>query len=163
MVAVAGAIVATLCDANHVYTGTLSYPRPVIFGQPLWVFPGFFMVFIGMGILYWFLPNMLGGKIACEESTTGNNRAAFMETLLFFAFVYLLSGFGNRSPALLSVLFYGSFLLRLACTYDRVFLFVLAVLLCVGGMFGEGVMTQLDLVHYRAPEIFGVPWWRGGL
>ncbi len=35
--AVVGALVATLCDANHVYTQTLSYPAPVYAGQAWWV------------------------------------------------------------------------------------------------------------------------------
>ncbi len=77
--------------------------------------------------------------------------------------VYLLSGFGNHEPGLLALIFYGSFAIRLGFSYDRAFLLVLAVLLGIGGMFAEGVMTRLDLVHYRQPEIFGVPWWLGGL
>lgn len=43
--ALIGAVVATLCDANHVYTMTLSYPAPILAGQAWWVFPGFFLAF----------------------------------------------------------------------------------------------------------------------
>ena len=42
---VLGAIVATLCDANHVFTETLSYPEPFLFGQAIFVLPGFFVAF----------------------------------------------------------------------------------------------------------------------
>ncbi len=66
--AVAGAAVATVCDANHVFTGTLRYPQPVVFGQPLWVFPGFFAVFMGMAALYWFLANILEGKFPAKQA-----------------------------------------------------------------------------------------------
>ena len=43
--ALLGAIVATICDANHVFTGALSYPKPFLFGQAWFVFPGFVVAF----------------------------------------------------------------------------------------------------------------------
>ncbi len=162
-IAVVGAAVATLGDANHVHTGTLSYPNAFWFGQAVWVFPSFFTVFLGMAILYQGLDALLPDALAREESTAPGRPAAFIETLTLFAMVYLLSGFGNREPALLALIFYGTFLLRLALTYDRAFLMVLAVLMAIGGMLGEGAMTMIDLVHYRDPEIVGVPFWLGGL
>lgn len=88
---------------------------------------------------------------------------AFIETLTLFALVYILSGFGNHDPLALCLVFYISFLIRWLFTYDRAFMLVLALLMAVGGMVGEGLLTKMDSVHYRAPEIFGVPWWLGGL
>lgn len=48
--ALLGAVVATLCDANHVYTLTPGYPVPFLAGQAWWVFPGFFLAFLFMGV-----------------------------------------------------------------------------------------------------------------
>lgn len=80
-----------------------------------------------------------------------------------FLLAYLLSGFGNRDPLLLSIVFYGSFLIRLAVSYERGFLLLVAALMAVGGVVGEGLLNRFGLVQYRAPEIFGVPFWLGGL
>ena len=77
--------------------------------------------------------------------------------------VYLLSGFGNQEPALLSVILYASFLARWFFIYERAFIMLFAIVLGIGGMFVEGAMTQFDLLHYREPEIFGVPYWLGGV
>lgn len=163
LLALIGAAVATLCDGIHVYTGTLAYPKHNWFGQPWWVFPNFFVVFVGMALIYRVLSAVFPGTDSTTLSTSPGDLRAFIETLTLFALVYILSGFGNRDPQALCLIFYISFLLRWLVTYDRGFMLVLALLMAVGGMVGEGLLTKMDMVHYRAPEIFGVPWWLGGL
>ena len=158
--ALIGSAVATLCDGIHVYTGTLAYPEHNWFGQPWWVFPNFFVVFVGMTLIYRALSAIVPGVTA---STRPGDFRSFIETLTLFALVYILSGFGNRDPQALCLVFYISFALRWLVTYDRSFMLVLSVLMAIGGMFGEGLLTKMDMVHYRAPDIFGVPWWLGGL
>ncbi|MCF8459380.1 MAG: hypothetical protein K9G46_01520 [Flavobacteriales bacterium] len=161
--ALLGAMVATICDANHVFTEALSYPNPFLFGQAAFVFPGFVIAFLFMGLNYLFAPSFFPKAAKNVESTSAGSFDAFVENLLFFMMVYLLSGFGNHEPELLSIIFYGSFLIRLAFTYERMFILLFAIILGIGGMVVEGAMTQFDLVHYRQPEIFGVPYWLGGV
>ena len=161
--ALLGAIVATICDANHVFTRTLSYPEPFLFGQAWFVFPGFITAFTFMGLNYLLAPTLFPKAVATTQSTSSGSLPLFAESLLFFMMVYLLSGFGNHEPKLLSVIFYSSFLIRWIFTYERTFMLLFAILLGIGGMFVEGAMTQFDLVHYREPEIFGVPFWLGGV
>lgn len=166
--ALLGALVATLCDANHALTLTLSYPdawsRTADFpGQAGWVFPGFFAAFLGMGSSYALVANWLGGRLAVTQSRAPGNWQAAVETLLLFAFVYLVSGFGNDWPLLLGVIFYTTFVLRLLFTYERGWLLLLAVLMAIGGMAAEGLLAEFGLVAYRLPEVFHVPWWLGGL
>ncbi len=158
-----GAVVATLCDANHVLTETLSYPEPFLFGQAVFVFPGFFMAFTIMALNYHYVTSLFPKSVKKKASISSGEFPAFVESLLFFMMVYLLSGFGNYHPVLLSVIFFGSFFARLAFTYERTFILLFAILLGVGGMLVEGAMTQVDLVHYREPEMFGVPYWLGGV
>ena len=160
ILALIGAAVATLCDGIHVYTGTLAYPEHNWFGQPWWVFPNFFVVFVAMALVYRLLSGVMPGTAA---STRPGDLRAFIETLTLFALVYILSGFGNRDPLALCLVFYISFALRWLVTYDRGFMLVLSVLMAIGGMVGEGLLTKMDMVHYREPDIFGVPWWLGGL
>lgn len=158
-----GAIVATICDANHVFTETLSYPDPFLFDQAWFVFPGFVVAFTFMAINYLFAPALFPKAATSKESTSSGSLSVFVESLLFFMMVYLLSGFGNHYPNLLSVIFFSSFFIRLAFTYEKTFILLFAIILGIGGMAVEGAMTQLDLVHYREPEIFGVPYWLGGV
>ncbi len=161
--AVVGAIFATLGDANHVYTHTLKYPDPHWFGQSAWVFPGFVVAFLLMGFVYAGAPRVLSSKITMSASFHPGSPRLFIENIVMFFVVYLLSGYGNHDPARLTVIFYGTFVLRWLFTYERGFIMIFALLLAFGGMFGEGLMTQVNLVHYRQPEIFGVPYWLGGL
>lgn len=166
--ALLAAVVATFCDAIHVHTCTLVYPDPWLFNQSFWVFPLFFISFFIMAVAYFLVTKILPDAISHEQSTSPGSFQACIETLTCFIMVYLLSGFGNREPILLSIIFYASFFLRLAFTYDKQFLFGLAVVLAVAGILGEGTLAVFDMVQYRhdeyrLPEIFNVPWWLGGL
>lgn len=161
--ALLGAVVATLCDVNHVLTGTLSYPEPFFMGQAIFVFPGFFVAFTVMMLSYHYIAPLFPKAFTKEISYSSGNTAAFIESLLFFMAIYLMSGFGNTYPALLSGIFYGFFVLRWAFSYEKSFLLLFAIVLGFNGMFVEGLMTKFDLVHYSNPEVFGVPYWLGGV
>ncbi len=147
--ALIAAIVATLCDKVHVITGTLYYPNPSIDGQPWSTLPGFFVVFITMGLVYDQLVKWLPDSIGRSFSTSSGNYKDFTESMLLFAFVYILSGFGNDYPSLLNGLFYTSFILRLIISPDRIFTLILRMILGLGGIFGEGFLSSLDLFTTR--------------
>ncbi len=161
--AVAGALLATLCDANHVHTLTLSYPAPTYAGQAWWVFPGFFLAFAAMGVAYVALARLCRPVMPVAASQSPGGAHAMVESLVAFVLVYLLSGFGNESPYLLALIFFGTFVLRLAVTYERGWALLLALILAVGGMFAEGLLSLLGLVAYRHVDVFGVPYWLGAL
>lgn len=161
--ALLGAVIATLCDANHVFTQTLSYPAPVYAGQAWWVFPGFFLAFSLMSVTYAWLAENLKAKVSLAASRSAGEMRSMVEALVIFVLTYLLSGFGNEHPALLSLIFYGTFLLRWAASYDRTWILLLAVVMAFGGMFAEGLLSYLGQVTYRHVDFFGVPFWLGGL
>jgi hypothetical protein len=152
-----GGIAATLCDANHVATGTLRYPHPILFGQAWWVLPGFLVAFLAMGVAYLVAAPRLSRLLSTEESRAPGSYGALAETLTTFVLVYLASGFGNASPGLLSLVFFGSF------TYERAWLAVVALALGVGGMSFEGSLGALELAAYRHTDVFHVPLWLGGV
>jgi hypothetical protein len=162
-VAGVGGIAATLCDANHVSTGTLSYPHPALFGQAWWVLPGFFVAFLGMSAGYLVAASHVPAGVSTEQSRAPGSAGALTEAMTSFVLVYLASGFGNESPALLSLVFYGSFALRWAFTYERAWLLVLALALAIGGMTTEGAMGAAGLVAYRHVDVFHVPLWLGSV
>lgn len=161
--ALVGALVATVCDANHVYTQTLSYPAPVFAGQAWWVFPGFFLAFIVMGVTSVWLASLCQPVMSVAASQSTGDVHAMVESFVAFVMVYLLSGFGNESPYLLALIFYGTFLLRLAATYERSWALLLALMLGAGGMVAEGLLSLSGQVAYRHVDVFGVPYWLGAL
>jgi hypothetical protein len=161
--ALLGACLATVCDGVHVHTHTLAYPDPFLFGQAWWVFPGFVMMFLFMEYAYSFIVVRLPAVIPAQKSASRGNARDFIEAVTAFALVYLLSGFGNFEPALLSVIFYGTFVLRWLFSYDRLWLIVLAVAMAFGGMFVEGLYAAAGLMTYRYVDVFHVPFWLGGL
>lgn len=161
--AVLGGIAATLCDANHVATGTLRYPHPVLFGQAWWVLPGFLVAFLAMGATYRSAAPRLSTALSTGASRAPGSHGALVETLSTFVLVYLASGFGNESPGLLSLVFYGVFAVRLGFTYERAWLLVVAVALGLGGMSVEGSLGALELAAYRHTDVFHVPLWLGGV
>lgn len=161
--ALVGAFIATLCDACHVYTQTLSYPHPMFAGQAFWVFPGFFFAFLLMAFTSVWLIKRCRSVMTVAVSQTSGNLQVMVESLITFVVVYLLSGFGNESPYLLVLIFYGTFFMRLSVTYERNWAFLLALILGIGGMFVEGLLSLFGEVTYRHVDVFGVPYWLGGL
>jgi hypothetical protein len=161
--ALLGAVIATFCDGIHVHTQTLSYPETFLFGQAWWVFPGFVLAFLFMQAVYYLVVQRLPSGIDYQKSVSRGSSRALIETALAFAFVYLISGFGNHEPVFLSVIFYGTFMVRWLFSYDRLWLLILAVLMAFGGMVAEGVLSAADLVTYRYTDVFYVPLWLGGL
>lgn len=164
-----GGVAATLCDANHVSTGTLRYPHPLVLGQAWWVLPGFFVAFFAMGATYLVAAPRLSARLSTPstpssvESTAPGSYGALAVALATFVLVYLASGFGNESPGLLALVFFGTFALRLGFTYERAWLLVVAVALGLGGMSFEGSLGALELAAYRHTDVFHVPLWLGGV
>lgn len=163
LLALLGAVVATLCDAHHVFTQTLSYPKPVFFDQAWWVFPGFFIAFYGMNVGYELLLKICRGRMTIVQSRSHGSVELMNESMVLFVAIYLISGFGNEYPVYLAWLFYGTFALRLLTTYERGFTLMLASALAIGGMFVEGLLAEIGEVQYRHTDIFNVPYWLGGL
>lgn len=161
--ALLGALIATLCDKVHVLTNTLYYPSPDYWDQPWWSFPGFFVAFVVMGFSYLLLIKTLPSSIDRSHSNGNGNFSTMVNSLLLFAFVYLMSGFGNEYPLLLNGIFYGTFLLRLALSTDRGFMLILSILMGIGGAAAEGTMSAFDLVYYTQPDIYYVPAWLSAL
>jgi len=130
--ALTGAVLTTFCDGVHVHTQTLTYPNPFLFGQAVWVFPGFVLAFLVMEMSYLLVVKRLPDGVSIRQSISKGNVRDLVESIVVFALVYLLSGFGNFEPVFLSVIFYGTFAVRWMLTYDRLWLLLLAVLMAIG-------------------------------
>ncbi len=170
--ALLAAAVCTFCDAVHVYSAALSYPDSysaalsypdsVWFGQAIWVFPLFFVVFFILALTYLSLAKVLTGGLQLTISTRKGSLRALAESMSMFVMTYLLTGFASGSPVFLAGILYSIFLIRLCFTYERRFMLLLAVLLAVGGMMVEGFLGAMGWVAYGEQQVFYVPWWLGG-
>ncbi len=158
-----GAAVSTICDLNHAYTGALSYPEPFIYLQPWWPFPGFTIAFFTMAFLYFKLSPLMPFNYNKLSTKTNNDIKPFVESLIIYMLIYLISGFGHKESNILIILFYGLFFIRIIFSYDRIFILITAIILAIGGVIGEGLLIKFNLVLYKNPEIFGVPYWLGGV
>jgi len=161
--ALMGALVATVCDGVHVYTQTLSYADPFLFGQAWWVFPGFILTFLLMAFAYLLVIENLPAGIYTQKSVSPGNARDFTEAVIIFTLIYLLSGFGHHEPFILSVIFYGTYVVRWLSSYDRLWLLILSGLMAIGGMFAEGAISAAGWMTYRYSDFFYVPSWLGGL
>ena len=112
-----------------------------------------------MTLNYYYLTTVFPNSVEKGVNMNAGILAPFIESFPFFMMVYLLSVFGNHHPKLLSIIFF----IRLAFIYRKTFILLFAILLGIGGILIEDAMTQVNLVHYREPEIFGVPYWIGGV
>ncbi len=155
--------ISTLCDANHVYTGTLSYTDPVLFGQAWWVFPNFLLAFSIMAIIYHLIPAVFAKQLKEHVSFTVGTAPAFLDTTVVFTLCYLLSGFAQNDPNLLALILYLSFAIRLLASYERGFILFAALLMALGGSFVEGTLSVLGQMQYAQPQIYHVPLWLGAL
>ncbi|HVJ94353.1 MAG TPA: hypothetical protein VM580_31410 [Labilithrix sp.] len=165
VLALLGGFVATMGDAVHVLTGTLAYPEPrmPVSQQAFWVVPGFVAAFLTMGAAYVTLASRVANSLATRESRSSGDIRSCVESLVSFAAIYFLSGFGSGHPTLLWIIFGVTFLVRAAATYERAWLGVLASTLAVSGITVEGLLCSLGLVRYAREDVFYVPYWLGGL
>ena len=157
------AVATTTCDWIHVFTGTLTYTDPFLFGQSWFVFPGFTLAFLLMMVVYNKMFSLVPDTFIKTKSMSHGNLNDTVESFTIFVLIYMMSGFGSEFPMLLNIIFYGSFLIRLMTTYERPFIITFAIVLAIGGIMGEGLLVVANLVEYSHPEIFHVPIWLGAV
>lgn len=158
-----GAIVSTLCDGNHVFTETLSYTYPYYFGQAWWVFPNFLVAFIVMSLGYYLTPVFLPESIDYSLSTSSGKLSEFLDTTVIYILVYLMTGFAHHNPWLLAFILYGLFFVRLYASYERSFVFIVAILLAIGGNCVESTLALFGQMQYTNPNLYYVPIWLGSI
>jgi len=160
--ALIGAALATVGDANHAHTDTLRYAHPWLFEQAWWVAPLFFLAFVALAVSYR-IAARVGAASWARHSAAPGPFGPFAGSATIFFLVYLASGFGHRHPAVLCVLFGLVFLLRWVLSYERAFLGAVAIVLAIAGPLFEGTLSRLGLVHYTHVDVYSVPLWLGGV
>lgn len=157
--ALIGAVVATLCDNVHSFTGALIYPKPDFFGQPWWISIAFLFAFLLMGIGYLLFDKFLPSKINRSYSTSPGNFIDFTESLMLFAFIYLLSGFGHEYPFVLTGIFYSTYLLRMATSHDKAFILIVSLTVALMGSIVENSHLGENPGSYSHTDFLNLPFW----
>jgi hypothetical protein len=160
--ALIGAALATVGDANHTRTGTLTYRHPWLVEQAWWVAPLFFVAFAVLAATYRAAAGR-GADSWARRSAAPGSFGPFAFSATMFLLVYLASGFGHRHPGWLCVAFGLLFLVRWLISYERAFLAAVAIGLATVGPLFEGTLGRLDLVHYAHVDVYSVPLWLAGL
>jgi hypothetical protein len=155
-----GGTLCTLLDQVHVHTGTLSYARPAVFGQAVWVLPMFMTAVAAMLVGWPAIASALGEPVAPRE---GPEAARELGTgLLWFVGVYASSGVFNALPWVLTGVYAVTFLYRLRGRGTRAFL-VNTGLLALGGVVAEASLSSTGAFRYDCPGTYMVPVWLPGL
>ncbi|KAA1395308.1 hypothetical protein [Aeromicrobium ginsengisoli] len=152
LVAVAGvfAVFLTACDQLfHVRTGTLVYHwGPQVWGQTVIVPVTFFVAGVAM----------LSVSRRVQPLEPHLRRVAPGLGLVTGA--YLVSGLLDPELAApYAIVLLALWGVRLGLRHERGIAVAAGLLIAVGGVLGESVLSALGEFDYTAPNVIGVPWW----
>jgi hypothetical protein len=150
-----GAIVGTIFDTFHIYTGATSYSersQPILFKIAWWapIAFGFAAVFIGS-------VSVRLHRIMKESPAVSWPKAA--AGLTYLGVFYFASGQLFQHPtALLGVILVGSGGAWLLFGRTKASLWT-ALLAALGGPLSEAILTHLRMFSHTLPEFLGLPYW----
>lgn len=151
-----GGLGGALCDQIHVRFGVLGYPHATFAGQPLWVAPNFGLGTVLILLLCWSPPfaDALPRRPTARDFVTG----AF-----WFLGAYLASGLWFREPHWLSLAYALTWAGRMFLAGHGSTAVLFSVLLAIGGVTYEALLSATGAFHYTLPDRFGVPMWLAGI
>jgi hypothetical protein len=155
-IAVAGAVVCTVCDHLHVMTGVLSYPRPAFFGEAWWV-P---LLFAAASVV------IVDGARVVRKALRGPllpvpSGLRIAAGGVGFVTAYAFTAYGHDRPGLVLWVLIGFWLAR-APTVPR-WVLAYSIVVAIGGSSFEGFWSRLGFFRYHAPDLWGVPRWLPGI
>ena len=145
----AGAVAGTLLDRIHVASGVLSYARPLLWGQALWV-----PLVFGVGGL----AMVNGQRLFAPRAPASEPARSLVLPAAGLVAAYVATALANETPWLLAGALAGAWLARLAIhpSLERV---SAALALAVAGPLVEAALSAMGGFSYRRPDLLGVPIW----
>ncbi len=146
-----GAVIGTLLDAFHTFSGTTAYTHPVALSTAWWA-PVLFAGAYGFGgVLY-----ARGfAHLAGQRPTAG--RKTLVLALVAFAAIYALSAWlpPSRKLVVVATAAVGAFV-----AFDRTPAgFLLGLVAAFLGPLAEVLLIRAGLFRHLAPDVLGVPFW----
>jgi hypothetical protein len=149
---VAGAVICTALDHQHVVWGVLSYPSPDYWLEAWWVPLLFGCASVAALAAVEPMRRLLGG-----QPTAPVPGLAIIDVAIFVV-AYYLTAVANHQPDVVAGVLFGAWLLRLAAGLPA-----WGVAYCIGAaMVGpafEATWSGIGLFHYHHPDFLGVARW----
>jgi hypothetical protein len=155
-IAIAGAIVCTVCDHLHVVTGVLVYPHPVFFQQAWWV-PA---LFAGASVVIVANAGLVRRLRGAAPLPSPSPRQLIADALAFVT-AYAFTAYGHGLPNLVLAVLVGFWAARALTSPPWLALY--SLLVAVGGSAFEGTWSALGFFHYLDPDVYHVPRWLPGI
>jgi hypothetical protein len=155
-IAVAGAVVCTICDHLHVVNDVLSYPHVAFWGEAWWVpllFASAALVIVANARVV----RRLFGAPALDAPRP----ARLTADGIAFVTAYAFTAYGHTLPNVVLGVLFGFWLAR-ALT-SPLWLVVYSVLVALGGTAFEGTWSALGFFRYQEPDFYHVPRWLPGI
>ncbi len=153
VVALAGAVVCTICDHLHVVTQVLGYPHSIFWEQEWWV-PLLFAsattvcVWGARKMRHWFrgraLPVPSTGRLLGEA--------------IAFVTAYVFTAYGHTLPNVVLGVLAAAWFAR-AISGMPAWLVVYSLIVAAGGATFESIFSRAGFFHYYVPDYLGVPRW----
>ncbi len=146
---VAGAIIGTALDRIHVVAGVLSYVRPVLAGQAVWV-----PLVFGVGGMVM----VNGHRLFRRDAAAAPPARSLVLPALAFVTAYVATAVARDTPAMLAAGLVLAWISRLVLhpSGDRV---AAGLALALGGPLVEAGLSATGGFHYTRPDLLGVPIW----
>jgi hypothetical protein len=157
VVALAGAIVCTVCDHLHATHGVLWYPKVAYWDQSWWVPLLFFVATLAGLFSAGVIRKALGGR-ELDPPTRGQ----IAGDVIGFVTAYLYTVFGHHQPNLVLGVLLGFWLVRVLNRMPP-WLIVFSLLTGLGGTLFEASWSGLGFFYYRNPDVIGVARWLPGI
>lgn len=159
---VAGGLGGAALDQLHVRSGALSYPHPLLWGQPAWVAPEF-----GVGVLAIVAGTVPMARWAGRDQPLPSASAIALDAGWFLA-AYGASALQWRHHAgALALALAVVWMARMAASTPRWRatgpLVATSVGLALGGCAYEGTLVATGAFAYAHPDVYHVPLWLVGI
>jgi hypothetical protein len=155
-IAVAGAIVCTVCDHLHVINDVLVYPRAAFWDEAWWVPLLFATASVVIVANARVVRNAMKGDALPAPSAT-----RIVGGGIAFVTAYAFTAYGATLPNVVALVLLGFWLARALTAPPWVVVY--SILVAIGGSAFEGTWSKLGFFHYVHPDVYGVPRWLPGI
>jgi hypothetical protein len=152
ILALAGALVCTVCDHLHVVTGVLHYRSPWVWQQAFWV-P---LLFAGASLLIVAGAGPVVTLLRVGEAPPSPREVA--GDALQFVAAYAFTAYGSGEPTVVATVLSAWWLGRMV-RERRPWMIPYSIAVAIGGTLFEATLSSTGAFTYRAPDMLGVPRW----
>jgi hypothetical protein len=157
LIALAGAVVCTVCDHLHATNDVLSYPHVFVWNQSWWV-P---LLFAGAAVVITANAGVIRKLFGARQLEAPTARDIVSDGISFVT-AYAFTAYAQILPNVIAGVLFMWWLARVLKGAPA-WLVVYSVLVGIGGTLFEAGWSALGFFHYNHPDMIGVPRWLPGI